>query len=74
MKVIEIHEAIKSGKKVYWGNTAYQVLRSELRPEYRDYDLNHATYYDGHCLEIIYVSTWFGGYAEGSELNECFTE
>ena len=73
MTVNEIHSALKSGKKVCWKNGIYEVRRSPKRSgSLGQYDVNHDTFLDGAVLEIRCIDNGFGGYADLSELKDCY--
>ena len=73
MNVKQIHEAIKQGKTLHWHNELYVVDRHPVRTgRYKEYDLNHDSYFDGHVLHIWCPSTSFGGMAESCELKDVY--
>ena len=71
MTINEIHEALNSGKKVYWSNTSYQVLKTSPRKGC-EYQENHFTLNNNELLEIRCTSNWFGGLMGKEEENNCF--
>lgn len=67
MTLLEVHNALRNGKKVYWNNKNYEVRLVE-----NDDYLVQTTLVDGFLLEIIYTPEYFGGLADLEELQECY--
>jgi hypothetical protein len=69
MTLAQVHNVLKNGEKVFWGNDYYEVRLVKNR----DY-LNQDTLIDGYLLEIIHTPNGWGGLAFLVELNDCYVK
>lgn len=74
--IAQVWEMIEAGKKVYWGNTGYEVVAEDVfGSDYVvEFQIKHHTFKHGKVLSIRCMSNWFGGLMAESEMGDLFIQ